>query len=145
MDEPPEQGTARNARKPFEDPRTQAIIGAAIEVHKTLGPGFLERVYHEALQVELARAGIPFGSEVEVPVHYKGFRLPATYRTDLVCHGDILVELKAQQSVGTSEAAQVINYLKACRLPVGLLLNFGEPELRIKRYVGPEQFRNRAP
>lgn len=141
MATPPEQGTARNPRKPFGDPRTEAILGAAIEVHACLGPGYLERVYHQALEVELEDRAIPFRSEVEAPVYYKGRRLQATYRVDLVCHGNLLVELKAQQSVSGIEAAQVINYLKACRFPVGLLLNFGEPALRIKRYVGPEHFR----
>jgi GxxExxY protein len=140
VDSPLEQGNARNPRKPFDDPRTAAIIGAAIEVHRTLGPGYLERVYHDALEIELAAVGVPFESEVGIPIRYKGIRLAAHYRVDLVCHGEVLVELKAQQSVGNVEAAQLINYLTACRLPIGLLLNFGESELRIKRYVGPEHF-----
>ncbi len=145
MSDPAEQGTARNARKPLDDDRTKAILGAAIEVHTTLGAGYLEKVYHLALEVELARAAVPFRSEVEMPIWYKGRLLGATYRADVVAYGDILVELKAQRSVGVAEHAQVINYLKAGRLPVGLLLNFGEPTLNIKRFVGPEHFRPRVP
>lgn len=140
MDISPEQGNARNARKPVDDPRTQAILGAAIEVHKTLGSGYLEKVYHLALEHELRAAGVPFQSEVEMSIWYKGHRLEATYRADVLCHGDILLELKAQKSVGGVEHAQVINYLKAGHVPVGLLLNFGEPVLNIRRFVGPEHF-----
>ena len=139
--DPAEQGAHGDARKPLEDPRTQAIIGSAIEVHRVLGPGYLERVYHEALEIELGAAGVPFRSEVEIPVWYRGIRLPATYRADIVCHGDVLLELKAQTAVGAVEQAQVINYLKACRLPVGLLLNFGQERLAVRRFVGPEHFR----
>lgn len=145
MDAPPEHGEPRNPRKPFGDERTEAIIGAAIEVHKTLGPGYLERVYHEALAIELGRARVPFVSELEVPVYYKGIRLAATYRADMVCHGDILLELKAQSSTGAPESAQVLNYLKACKLPTGLLLNFGAGRLFVKRFVGPEHFRASPP
>ena len=111
-----------------------------MEVHKNLGAGYLERVYHQALEMELNLAGIPFESEFELPIHYKGAVLPATYRADLICHGDILLELKAQRTVGAVEQAQVINYLKAGHIPIGLLLNFGEGLLNVKRFVGPEQF-----
>ena len=145
MVEPTEQGNARNARNPLDDPRTQAIIGAAIEVHTVLGPGYLEKVYHLALEEELAAVGVPYRSEVDMPVWYKGHLLGVGYRADLVCHGDVLVELKAQRAVGKPEAAQVINYLKAGRVPVGLLLNFGEPVLNVKRFVGPEHFRRPVP
>lgn len=141
MDPPAEQGDARSARKPVDDLRTQAIIGAAIEVHKVLGSGYLEKVYHLALEHELSAIGVPFKSEVEMPIWYKGHRLGATYRVDVLCHGDIVVELKAQKSVGVVEQAQVINYLKAGRVPVGLLMNFGEAVLNVKRFVGPEHFR----
>lgn len=140
MTSPPEQGTARNARKPFQDAQTQAVLAAATEVHRHLGAGYLEKVYHLAMERELAAAGIPYRSEVEVPVWYKGHPLGVGYRADLICFKDVLVELKAQKSVGQVEAAQVINYLKGGRLPVGLLLNFGEPVLNIKRFVGPEHF-----
>lgn len=109
-------------------------------MHKILGSGYLERVYHLALEVELAQRKVPFRSEVEVPIWYKGDRLRATYRADIIAYDDVLVELKAQRSVGVVEQAQVINYLKAGRLPVGLLLNFGESTLNIRRFVGPEHF-----
>jgi GxxExxY protein len=139
------QGNPRNSRKPVDDPRTQAVIGAAIEVQTQLGTGYLERVYHKALEVELAAAGVPFLSEVEIPVRYKGQLLPVCYRGDLVCYDDVLVELKAQREFGAPEHSQVINYLVAGQFPVGLLLNFGESPLGIKRYVGPTHFRPRTP
>lgn len=122
------------------DPRTEAILGAAIEVHRTLGQGFLEKAYHLALEKELTSHGIPFVSEVELPIWYKGQQLATRYRVDLVCFGDILVELKAVAELGRIESAQVINYLAACRKPVGLLLNFGAPVLQIRRLVGPLHF-----
>jgi GxxExxY protein len=137
----PDQGTEPEPGKPSNDPRAEAILDAAREVHSCLGPGYLEPVYHEALEMELASRGIPFSSGVEVPVFYRGERLPVAHRAGLVCHGDLLVEVKAQPSVSPAEAAQVGSYLRACRFPVGLLLNFGESTLRVKRYVGPEHFR----
>lgn len=124
-------------RKGVDDDRTSAVLGAAIEVHKELGRGYLERVYHLALCRELSDAGVPYESEREIPVWYKGERLPATYRADFLCYGDLLVELKAHAGLGRPDVAQTVNYLKACRLPLGLLLNFGTPTLEIRRIVMP--------
>ena len=117
------------------DPRTYAIIGAAMEVHRQLGCGFLEGVYHEAMIIELERRGIPFGKEVPITVYYKGQALETIYRADLICYASVLVELKAQASCGNPETAQLINYLKATKLKVGLLLNFGTPSLQFERVV----------
>jgi GxxExxY protein len=117
------------------DPRTYAIIGAAMEVHRQLGCGFLEGVYHEAMRIELERRGIPFGKEVPITVFYKGQALETIYRADLICYGSVLVELKAQSGCGNAEKAQLINYLKATKLKVGLLLNFGAPSLQFERVV----------
>ncbi|HEX9659176.1 MAG TPA: GxxExxY protein [Rhodothermales bacterium] len=78
-----------------QDPQTHAIIGAAIEVHRTLGPGFLEPVYQEALAIELNERRVPFQRERELPVSYKGHRLACAYRADFLCYESIITELKA--------------------------------------------------
>jgi GxxExxY protein len=117
------------------DPRTYAIIGAAFEVHKTLGGGFLEAVYGDALAVEFTQRQIPFQREVELPILYKGSRLATLYRADFICFEDVIVELKAVSRTTSVEEAQVINYLKATGLEIGLLLNFGPKSLEHRRFV----------
>ena len=102
-----------------------AIVGAAMEVHSTLGNGFLEAVYHAALKLELANRKIPFEDEKSLPVFYKGQRLGVDYRADLVCYGQIIVELKALEKLTSREEAQILNYLNATGLRVGVLINFG--------------------
>jgi GxxExxY protein len=119
----------------MNDPRTYAVIGAAMEVHKQLGAGFLEAVYQEAMEIELAARGIPFCPQVQLPVHYKGRLLRATYQPDLIAYDSVVVELKALSAVGGTEEAQVINYLKASRIEIGLLLNFGVPSLYYRRFI----------
>jgi len=117
------------------DPETYAIIGAAMEVHRQLGHGFLEAVYQEALALEFGQRSIPFRREVELPVFYKGERLQCSYRADFICFTDIVVELKALSVIGGAEEAQLLNYLKATGYPKGLLLNFGAPRLEYKRRI----------
>ena len=117
------------------DPRTHQIIGAAMAVHRELGPGFLEPVYQEALGIEFDERGIPNQREYEIPVHYRGFRLGTPYRADFLCYGDLLVELKALDRVTTREKAQVIHYLKAAKMKNGLLINFGNKTLEFSRFV----------
>lgn len=117
------------------DPDTYAIIGAAMEVHSTLGHGFLEAVYQEALAVELTQRNIPFGREVELDILYKDQKLPTSYRADFVCFDSVIVELKAIAALGNNETAQILNYLKATGFARGVLLNFGAPALQYKRMV----------
>ena len=102
-----------------------AIVGAAIEVHRELGPGFLEAVYQEAIERELASRNIPFVSQADLEIHYKGRPLSKRYTCDLICFDGVLVELKALDKLTGREEAQVINYLKATGLAVGVLVNFG--------------------
>jgi GxxExxY protein len=117
------------------DPKTYAIIGAAMEVHKELGHGFLEAVYQEAFACELTLRGIPFLREHPIPVLYKGEQLGTPYRADFLCFNAVIVELKALSALSGVEEAQVIHYLKATGHAKGLLLNFGAPSLQYKRLV----------
>lgn len=117
------------------DPQTYAIIGAAMEVHRELGHGFIEAVYQEALAMELTVREIPFRREVPLPVKYKKQSLACTYKADFICFEEILVELKAIEKLGDAEKSQVINYLNATRFTRALLFNFGSPSLEYQRMV----------
>ncbi len=117
------------------DSQTYAIIGAAMEVHRELGHGFLEAVYQEALAVELAARQISFQREAPLKVEYKKQPLACAYKADFICDGEILVELKAIEQLDNPEKAQVINYLHATKLTRALLINFGAPSLEYQRMV----------
>jgi len=117
------------------DPQTHVIIGAAMEVQNVLGPGFLEAVYHDAMMIELKRRGIPAEREAPAVVRYKGEVLDATYRLDILCYGEIIVELKAIKAITPIEIAQLMNYLPATGHQRGLLFNFGAPRLEHERRV----------
>lgn len=113
-----------------------AVVGAAIEVHRELGPGFLEAVYQEALERELTARSIPFYSQRPLTISYKGEPLLKQYIADLLCFDQIIVELKTVDRLSAVDAAQVLNYLKATRLKVGVLINFRSPgRLEWKRYA----------
>lgn len=117
------------------DPQTYAIIGACMAVHNELGPGFLEAVYQEALEIEFTRRGIPFVREKRLVIIYAGQRLKTPYDADFVCYDSIIVELKAVSNLIPKHEAQTIHYLKATGYERGLLVNFGAPSLDYKRFV----------
>ncbi len=121
--------------KPSDDPQTYAIIGAAMEVHRELGHGFLEAVYQEALAVEMTRVSIPFVREQALPIHYKDQLLNTSYRADFIAYEDVVVELKAVSQLTGVDQAQVINYLKSTGHHRAILFNFGAPRLDYKRLV----------
>ena len=112
------------------------IQGAIFEVYKEIGAGFLESVYQECLEKELSRRAIPFQRQAEIGLAYKGESLQQYFVADLICFGSILVELKASKSLEPIHRAQVINYLKATGLRLGLLVNFGAyPKAAIERII----------
>lgn len=117
------------------DPRTYAVIGAAFEVHRVLGTGFLELLYKDALEIEFARREIPFRREIFCNIDYKGHRLRGDYKVDFICFEEIVLEIKARSVISPADHAQVINYLAATKLPIGLLFNFGTPKLEYRRFV----------
>lgn len=110
------------------------IVGAAIEVHKVLGPGFLEKVYQEALVHELTLRGIPFEEYKRLTVRYKGV-VVGEYEADIVVDGKIILELKAMKDIHAKHMAQTRNYLTATGLKLGIVLNFGASSLQHKRAV----------
>ena len=113
---------------------TEGVIGSALRVSNGLGVGFLERVYENALAVELRRAGVPFEQQRPLAVHYEGV-VVGEYCADLLADGQVIVELKAAKAIDEIHQAQLLNYLKATGLRVGLILNFGTARLGIKRMV----------
>jgi GxxExxY protein len=116
---------------------TEKIIGAAIEVHRHLGPGLLESAYEECLCYELDQAGLRFERQVHLPVYYKGLELQGAYRMDVVVEDAVVVEIKATEQMIPLYAAQVLTYLKSAHKAVGLLINFNVPVLKdgLKRIV----------
>jgi GxxExxY protein len=116
---------------------TWEIVGAAIEVHRSLGPGLLEASYRKCLLHELETRGLAVKAEVPIEIHYKGLHLPAAYRADLVIEATALVELKAIEKTLPVHEAQVLTYLRHTGLQIGLLLNFNVPVLKdgIRRFI----------
>lgn len=119
------------------NPITGEIIGAAIEVHKYLGPGLLESAYQRCMELELQDRGLEYQVEVPVPLSYKGHQLDVGYRLDLVVQGVVVVELKAVEKLLPVHEAQLLTYLKLTKLRVGLLINFNQAVLinGLKRFV----------
>jgi GxxExxY protein len=113
---------------------TESIIGAAFEVHRVLGYGFLEKVYQKALQVELIRRGFEARIECGIKVHYKG-AIVGEYEADLFVNSRVIVELKISKEYNTQDEAQLLNELKATGIKVGILINFGREKVEFRRFV----------
>jgi len=111
------------------------IMGACFAVHSKLGSGFLEKVYHEALEKELVKQGIPFIHEAKLSINYDNTILEKKYYADFVCYDKIILEIKACESLNNNYVAQVINYLSATNFKLGILLNFGTKSLTYERIV----------
>ena len=117
------------------------IIGAAMEVHRLLGCGFVEPVYQEALEKEFVLRGIPYEREKELSVSYKGTQLSKTFKADFVCYGKIILELKAVKEFADEHYAQIYNYLRASGLDLGLLINFGSASIEFERVPASNKWR----
>lgn len=121
----------------LEKELTDKIIRSGIEVHRALGPGLLESTYEKCLMKEFELSGIPFQSQVDLPLKYKGMKVDAGYRIDLIVHEKVIIELKAIESILPVHEAQLLTYMKLTGMRVGLLMNFHVPVLKdgIKRMV----------
>jgi GxxExxY protein len=111
------------------DPVTEKIIGCAIEVHRTLGPGLLESAYEKCLAFELDQHGMQFRQQVPLPVEYKGARIECGYRIDLLVDDAVIVELKSVDQLAPVHEAQLLTYMKLARIRTGLLINFNQQRL----------------
>ena len=120
------------------------IIGAAMEVHKTLGCGFVEVVYQEALEEEFKKRNIPYEREKELTINYKGKILSKTFRADYVCYNDIILELKAVSDFTDDHLAQIYSYLKASNMSLGILINFGKANLDYMRLPASQKWETRT-
>ena len=114
---------------------TRQLIGLCMEIHRELGKGHDEVIYKDALVVELSRASIPFAREIKYEINYKGVVLPHFYRADFIVFGKILFEGKAIEQLTDAHVKQVLNYLAASKLRLGLLVNFGGDSLEWKRVI----------
>jgi len=115
---------ARSSSGLLSEPLTETIIGAAIEVHRHLGPGLLESVYEECMCEELRLRGVPFKCPIELPIIYKGREIGGKYRIDLIVGDEVVVELKAVERLLNVHEAQLLTYLKLTGKRVGLIINF---------------------
>jgi GxxExxY protein len=116
--------------KGFQAPDTDLVIGAAIEVHRTLGPGLLESAYEECLCREISLRGGRFQRQIDVPIIYKGVRLNCGYRIDLLVNETVIVEIKSVEQLVPIHEAQLMTYLRLLQKKVGLLINFNVPVLK---------------
>lgn len=137
----------RGAETRRENQLTESIIGCAIEVHRTLGPGLLESAYEECLCYELAQNGFSFSRQVPLPVVYKGIKLDCGYRIDVVVDNLVIVEMKTVEKLLPIHDAQLLTYLKLSQRSLGLLINFNVPVLKegLKRVVNQFQEYSASP
>lgn len=132
--DPQEMQKARKNTEFLYERESYLIRGACFEVYKEMGPGFLEAVYQECLAKEFARQKIPFVPQRKLSLNYKGERLSQTYAPDFICFEKIIIEIKGTRQLAPEHKAQVLNYLKATGLKLGLLVNFGHyPKIQIER------------
>jgi len=119
------------------DELSRSVIGCAIEVHRTLGPGLLESTYRQCLAYEFSQTQIPFQMELALPVRYKDVLLDCGYRIDLVVSGNLIVEVKCVETLLPIHQAQILTYMRLTKIPIGLLINFNVTKLQngIKRFV----------
>ena len=119
------------------DELSRRVIGCAIEVHRTLGPGLLESTYRQCLACELSHADIPFQMEVPLPVRYKDVLLDCGCRIDLLVSADLIVEIKTVETLLAIQQAQILTYMRLAKVPIGLLINFNVTKLQsgVKRFV----------
>jgi GxxExxY protein len=134
---PPSRHRGPQSKQMEEDPQTKRVIGCAIEVHRTLGPGLLESAYEQCMAHELTLQGVEFRLQVPMPVQYKGLRLDCAFKADVVVYDSIIVELKSVETLTALHEAQVLTYMRMARARTGLLINFN-----VKRLVeGIRRFR----
>jgi GxxExxY protein len=126
----------KNTKMEFDE-LSRRVIGCAIEVHRTLGPGLLESTYRQCLAYELSEAQISFQMEVPVPVRYKNVLLDCGYRVDLLISAELIVEIKSVETLLPIHQAQTLTYMRLAKIPIGLLINFNVTKLQngIKRFV----------
>jgi len=123
-----------------------AIIGAAMDVYNHLGAGFSEAIYQEAMEIEVESRNIPNNPQQDIFIHYKGQKLKSFFKPDFICYEKIIIEIKAMDCLTSREEAQLLNYLKATGMPVGVLINFGaDKDLEWKRMVLTQPKPNRIP
>ena len=125
----------KNKVELYRKEESYAIIGSAMKLHSELGCGFLEAVYQEGLEIAFRKFGVPFEAQKELTISLWGETLKKTYVADFVVFGEIIVEIKALKTLTGAEEAQVLNYLKASGYRLGILINFGVPQLEFKRIV----------
>ena len=119
----------------YRENETYKIIGICMEVHRNLGPGLLEIIYKDALEIEFRENNIPFEREKEYSIEYKGKVLPHKFYADFIINEDIVLEVKAIKEFSSEHIAQILNYIKLSNSEVGLLVNFQTKSLQYKRYI----------
>ena len=129
--------TTENTESTEKDPLTAKVIGCAIEVHRTLGPGLLESTYEQCLAHEMSLQGMRFQVQAPMPVYYKKVNLDCGYRIDMLVEDFLVVELKAVEHITALHQAQILTYMKLAEAPVGLIINFNNTLLKngIKRFA----------